>query len=140
MVGTFAGDGFNPSGLLCSTQMSYKRIPKMLLLVASIYMCAYGLKAAESKGIFAFRCYNAELERMMWRGVQLRALGCVAGKHLPSPPSQAPPLPSLKPFPRTLSLAHARTQPLPVSRLVALPTELPQCASTQQMKGLGFRV
>ena len=51
MVGTFAGDGFNPSGLLMSTQMSYKRIPKMILLVASIYMCAYGLKAAESKGL-----------------------------------------------------------------------------------------
>jgi len=66
MVGTFAGDGFNPAGLLCSTQMSYKRIPKLLLLVGSIYMCAYGLKAAENKGY---------LERGFVRSNVVSALG-----------------------------------------------------------------
>lgn len=50
MVGTWAGDGFNPAGLLCSTQMGYKRLPKLILLVSSVYLCAYGIKNAESKG------------------------------------------------------------------------------------------
>ena len=45
MVATWAGDGFNPSGLLCSTPMGYKRLPKIMLLVASIYLTAFGLQA-----------------------------------------------------------------------------------------------
>ena len=44
MVATWAGDGFNPSGLLCSTPMGYKRLPKIMLLVASIYLTAFGLQ------------------------------------------------------------------------------------------------
>jgi len=50
MVGTFAGDGFNPAGLLCSTPMGSKRISKLIIMVGAIYMIAYGLQTAEKQG------------------------------------------------------------------------------------------
>jgi len=50
MVATFGGDGFNPAALICTTPMGAKRISKLILLIGSIYMIAFGLKTAETQG------------------------------------------------------------------------------------------
>ena len=52
MVAMFAGFGFNPVGLICHNNMKFiNRIAKIMLLVASVYMLAFGLKMAEDKGL-----------------------------------------------------------------------------------------